>query len=161
MNPAQKLKEIGLEWPDFPHPPSYYYQQLYDDNSLATRQAEGLLFLTALPVTGGESYKLGRLGAELGLEEGYECARRAAVAALSEIEHALGNLDHVDYITQLTGFIATAPGFTDQPRVLNGASDVFAAIWGESGESTRAAIGCACLPGNNAVELALIVKLKS
>jgi hypothetical protein len=160
MNVSDRLKEMGLHWPDTSKPPSYYYQKLYGDKSLAAKRAGDLLFITALPLIGGETYKLGRIGADMSLGEGYECARRAAAAALYEMEHIIGGLDRIEFITQLIGFIASAPGFTDQPKTLNGASDVLVDVLGDKGEHSRAAIGCVCLPGNNAVELVLTVKVK-
>jgi len=160
MNLSERLKEIGIEWPELPHPPSYYYKQLYDDHSPSIARADDLLFVTALPLVGGEPHKSGRLGVEVSVEEGNECAQRAAVSALYEIEHAIGNLDDIECFVQMTGFVASVPGFSDQPKVMNGASDLFIAVLGERGKHSRASIGCASLPGNNPMALALIAKVK-
>jgi enamine deaminase RidA (YjgF/YER057c/UK114 family) len=159
MSLLYKLKEMGLNWPDEHNPPSYFYFTLYGDKSLSVRSAGELVFASGLPIICDKPLSLGRLGAELTLQEGYQCARRAAANALYEINLFIGDWRRIEYITQMTGFVASAPEFIDQPKVLNGASDVFIEVLGEKGEHSRAAIGCVSLPGNNPVQVSVIAKI--
>ncbi len=102
----------------------------------------------------------GRVGVELAVEQGYLAARKAAIYALAMARDAVGSLDQIDHVVQMTGFIASAPGFTDQPRVLNGATEVLVEILGEDGQHTRGAIGCVSLPGDAPVQLLLVLKVR-
>jgi len=101
----------------------------------------------------------GKLGDGVSLEQGVEAARRCALQALSALRAALGSLDLVRGIAQLSVFVASAPGFTDQPKVANGASDLLVEIFGEGGKHARAAVGVSELPLGVPVELALIAEL--
>jgi len=95
----------------------------------------------------------GVVGENLTLEQGYEAARYSVLTTLAAVKYALGDLDRVQQIVHLTGFVNSAPGFNDQPRVINGAADLLVEIYGDRGKPTRAAIGCRGLGGNACVEI--------
>jgi enamine deaminase RidA (YjgF/YER057c/UK114 family) len=105
----------------------------------------------------GRPYLTGVVGAELSIEQGYEAARYAALTSLAAIKYALGDLDRVQQAVQLIGFVNSAPGFGNQPRVINGATDLLVELYGERGKPTRAAIGCQGLAINHSVEIVLTV----
>ena len=109
------------------------------------------------PVRDGKPYLLGVVGGDLSLEQGYEAARYALLSSLAAIKYALGDLDRVEQAVQLTGFVNSAPGFHDQPRVINGATDLLVELYGERGKPTRAAIGCQGLALGHSVEVVLTV----
>ena len=102
----------------------------------------------------------GKVGRDCTLEEGYEAAKYAMVACLASIRSAIGDLDKVDRVIKLLGFINAPDGFTDSPRVLNGASDLLIQLYGDNGKHARSAIGIAALPGNAPVEVEIIVAIK-
>jgi enamine deaminase RidA (YjgF/YER057c/UK114 family) len=102
----------------------------------------------------------GLLGAGVSVEEGRAAARFAALSILAQAKAALGTLDRVAQILRVTGFVASAPGFYEQPAVINGASDVFVAALGDAGRHTRSAVGVASLPLNTCVEIDAILKIR-
>lgn len=101
----------------------------------------------------------GKLGAEVTLEQGQEAARRCVLQGLAALRAALGSLDRVKGIVRLDVFVASAPGFTDQPKVANGASDLLVEIFGEEGRHARAAVGAAELPAGASVEVAIVARV--
>ena len=102
----------------------------------------------------------GRLGESLGVEEGQEAARLCALNLLAQAKAACdGDLDRLARCLKLGGFVACAPGFTDHPKVVNGASDLIAEAMGEPGRHARFAVGCASLPLDAAVEVEAIFEL--
>ncbi len=105
----------------------------------------------------GKPYMTGILGEDLTVEQGYQAARQAALCNLGILKHAIGDLERVVQFVQLIGHINSGPGFTEQPRVLNGASDLFLEVFGDKAWSTRAAIGCRGIAVNHSVELILTV----
>jgi enamine deaminase RidA (YjgF/YER057c/UK114 family) len=109
------------------------------------------------PVRDGKPYLTGVVGADLSIEQGYEAARYAALSSLAAIKYALGDLDRVQQAVQLIGFVNSAPGFSQQPRVINGATDLLVELYGDRGKPTRAAIGCQGLAINHSVEVVLTV----
>jgi enamine deaminase RidA (YjgF/YER057c/UK114 family) len=108
-------------------------------------------------VKDGRPFRQGVVGASLSLAEGYEAARYALLPTLGVIQYALGDLDRVTQAVQMTGFVNSAPGFSDQPRVINGATDLLVELFGERGKPTRAAIGCQGLALGHSVEIVLTV----
>jgi enamine deaminase RidA (YjgF/YER057c/UK114 family) len=117
-----------------------------------------LLFLSGvLPSRDGQLIMTGKLGADLSVEQGMQAAKMAALNALAIVKGEVGSLDRVKRIVKMVGHIASAPGFTDQPQVLNGASDLFVQIFGEAGRHARVAVGAAELPRRAPVEIELIV----
>ena len=113
-----------------------------------------------LPLKEGKLIYEGKVGADLTLEQGYEAARVTALNALAQIKAAVGDLEKIAQIVRLEGFVNSAPGFTGQPKVLNGASEFLIEVFGERGRHTRYAVGTSELPLNAPVELALTVEIK-
>ncbi|MBI3325861.1 MAG: RidA family protein [Nitrospinae bacterium] len=119
---------------------------------------QNLLFLSGTtPIKDGQPFRPGVVGKDLTVAQGYEAARYAALTSLAAIKYALGDLDRVEQAVQLIGFVNSAPGFSDQPRVINGAADLLVELYGERGKPTRAAIGCQGLSTNHSVEIVLTV----
>jgi len=151
-SPIVILKELGLDLPEPPKPLGAYVPAV---------RVENLLFLSGmLPLIQGKLQCQGKLGKDLTVEQGYEAARTATLNALSVVRQEIGDLSRVVRIVRLTGHVASAPGFTQQPAVLNGASDLLLNIFGERGKHARVALGAAELPLSAPVELELIVALK-
>jgi enamine deaminase RidA (YjgF/YER057c/UK114 family) len=109
----------------------------------------------------GEPLKYsGKVGDTVTLEQAYEMARNCALNHLTKIKHALGDLDRVERIVKVTGYVNVAPGFRDMPKVINGESDLLIELWGERGLHTRAAVGVAALSTDAPVETEIIVQVK-
>lgn len=120
-----------------------------------------LLFISGkLPVDAGRVKFAGKLGRELTTEQGYEAARQCALHAIASAREVLGNLDRIVRVVKVTGFVNVAPGFTDVPKVINGASDLFVEIFNEKGKHARSAIGVSELPLNSGVEIEVIFEIK-
>jgi enamine deaminase RidA (YjgF/YER057c/UK114 family) len=102
----------------------------------------------------GERRYVGKLGAEIGLEDGKAAARLCGLNLLAQAKRALdGDLDRIVRVVRLGGFVNAVPGFTEQPQVVNGASDLMVEVFGEAGRHARAAVGVGSLPGGVAVEV--------
>lgn len=102
----------------------------------------------------------GKLGADLTVEQGMEAASACALNILAQANAALGDLNRIAQLVRITGFVNATPDFTDHPRVVNGASDLFVELLGDAGRHTRAAVGVSSLPANCAVEIDAIVRIK-
>jgi enamine deaminase RidA (YjgF/YER057c/UK114 family) len=94
------------------------------------------------------------------VQEGYDTARQVGLIMLAKVRNALGSLDHVKRIVKVFGMVNSPDGFGDQPRVINGFSDLMVEVFGENGKHTRSAVGMAGLPFNNAVEVEMIVEVE-
>jgi enamine deaminase RidA (YjgF/YER057c/UK114 family) len=152
MNIETKLKELGLPWPSPPKPAGNYQPWL---------QTGPLLFLSGqFPIENGERRFTGRVGAELTEEEGYAAARLAAVNVLAQLHAALGGLERLETLVRVEGHVASAPGWHNAPKVLDGASDLFAAVLGPRGRHTRAAFCPERLPWNLSVELVVTAAVR-
>lgn len=148
----EKLKRAGVVLPPAPTPLGAYVPAV---------RVERLLFLSGqLPLLDGKLLYTGKVGAKLTVEEGYQAARVAALNALAVVRRELGTLDLVERIVRVVGHVASAPGFSEQPKVLNGASEVLVEIFGEQGKHTRVALGAAELPLNSPVEIELLVQIR-
>ncbi len=151
MSYEQKLTELGFALPAPPKPVANYVPVV---------RVGDLLFLSGvLPSRDGQLIMTGKLGQNLSIEQGLEAARVAVLNGLSIIRQEAGSLDHVKRIVKMVGHIASAPGFTDQPQVLNGASDLLVSLFGDAGRHARVAVGAAELPRQAPVEIELIVEL--
>ncbi|OYT18631.1 MAG: hypothetical protein CCU26_15745 [Nitrospira sp. UW-LDO-01] len=151
MSYEAKLKELGVTLPDPPKPVANYVPVV---------RVGDLLFLSGvLPSRDGQLIMTGKLGGNLTIEQGIEASRVAVLNGLSIIRSAAGSLDLVKQIVKMVGHIASAPGFTDQPQVLNGASDLLVSVFGDAGRHARVAVGAAELPRQAPVEIELIVEL--
>ena len=146
-----KLKALHIELPMAPKPVANYVPVV---------RAGDLLFLSGvLPSRDGQLILTGKLGQGITVEQGMEAAKVAALNALAIVRGEVGSLDKVKRIVKMVGHIASAPGFTDQPQVLNGASDLLVQIFGETGKHARVAVGAAELPRQAPVEIELIVQV--
>lgn len=153
MSYENKLRELGLTLPAPPKPVANYVPAVRSGN---------LLFLSGvLPSREGQLVMTGKLGGNLTVEQGVEAARVAVLNGLSIVRSEAGLLDRVKRIVKMVGYIASAPDFTDQPQVLNGASDLLVSVFGEAGRHARVAVGAAELPRMAPVEIELIVELHS
>lgn len=151
MTIEEKMEELGLKLPPPPKPVANY---------LPAVRAGNLLFTSGvLPMKEDRLAFTGKLGSDLTVEQGQEAARLALLSALAVVKQELGSLDKVARVVKLTGHVASAPGFTQQPSVLNGASDLLVAIFENAGRHARVAVGAAELPLSSPVELELIVQI--
>jgi enamine deaminase RidA (YjgF/YER057c/UK114 family) len=151
MSIEDKIKNLDITLPDAPKPLGSYVPCV---------QAGNLLFLSgALPLKEGKLVKTGKLGEAISIEEAHECARQCVINALSVLKAHLGNLDKIKKCVKLNGYVASAPDFTDQPKVLNAASDLLFEIFGDSGRHARAAVGVAALPLNSPIEIDFIFEI--
>ena len=147
-----RLKELGLELPPTPRPLAEY---------VPAKLVGDLVFVSGQgPVKEGKVAYAGKVGADLALEEGYECARLCALNCLAAVKGVVGSLERVEEVVQLRGFVNSAPGFDRQPEVLNGASELMVKLFGEKGRHARAALGTCSLPRNIAVELEMVVRVR-
>ncbi len=129
-------------------------------NYVNIRQAGKILFLAGKGPRKPDGTNItGQVGTDLTIEEGYEAAKWAAVAQLSVLQDHLGDLNRVKQILKVTGMVNAAPGFGNQPEVVNGYSDTMVAVFGERGKHARAAVGMGSLPRNIAVEVDMIVEI--
>ncbi len=119
-----------------------------------------LLYISGqISKTGDGTVITGQLGAGLDVETGQEAAKACALNILAQAKAALGSLDRIQRLVKLTGFVSSAPGFGDQPKVVNGASDLMVAVLGDKGRHTRAAVGVSALPLGSAVEIDAIIEI--
>lgn len=147
-----KLKELGIELPQAPKPVAAYVPAV---------QAGGFVYTSGqITMVQGELKYKGKLGKDLAVEEGYRAARICALNALSAIRDVVGSLDNIEQIVKVVGFVNSAEGFTEQPKVINGASDLLKEIFGAAGQHARSAVGVNELPLDTAVEVEMIVKVK-
>jgi len=147
-----KLVELGITLPPAPKPVATYIPAV---------RAGDLLFLSGTgPFKDGRIAFAGKLGRDLTVEQGAEAARLALLNALAMVRQELGTLDRVVRIVRLTGHVASAEGFIQQPAVINGASDLLVQIFGEAGRHARLALGAAELPLNMCIELELILQVR-
>jgi enamine deaminase RidA (YjgF/YER057c/UK114 family) len=149
--PETRLLDLGIQLPDPPSPFGNYVEVLQTGN---------LLFLTGmLPVVGHKPKYLGRLGKELDAETGRDAARTAALSGLSALRAHLGSLNKVGRIIRIGVFMAATGDFVEQPRVADGASDLFRDVFGADGISVRLVMGVASLPLGMPIELEVIAEV--
>lgn len=102
----------------------------------------------------------GKVGSDLTLDEGYAAAKRVALILLASLKSEIGDLDRVRRVVKLLGMVNCTPDFTDQPKVINGASDLLVELYGDKGRHARSAVGMNALPSNIAVEIEMIVEIE-
>ncbi|ADG83103.1 endoribonuclease L-PSP [Thermincola ferriacetica] len=152
MSAEQRLQELGIVLPAAPVPVANYVPAVRTGN---------LLYVSGQAcVVDGEMKYTGKVGKELTLEQGYEAARIAAINTLAIVKQELGSLDRVKRVVKLLGFVASDLNFFEQPKVINGASDFFAEIFGDSGRHARSALGTNVLPFNTPVEIEVIFEIE-
>lgn len=152
VSPEQRLIELGLVLPTVPAAAGNYVP--------FTRSGNLVFTAGALCLVEGKLLHTGKVGTQVSLEQGYEAARACALQNLAVLRSACGgNLDRVKQFLTVNGFVNASPEFTDIPKVINGASDLFVAIFGEAGKHARTAVGAASLPLGSAVETQIVVEL--
>jgi len=148
-----RLQELGLTLHG-PHPPHEPLLAVVVHDGIARTSGQ-------LPRVDGQLTCLGVLGDDVTVEEGYEAAKVCALNALAVLKAELGSLDRIVRILTVTGFVASAPGFEQQPAVVDGASHVLHDVFGEAGRHTRSAVGVAALPRRGAVEIEVTAVVSS
>jgi enamine deaminase RidA (YjgF/YER057c/UK114 family) len=152
MSVEEKLTALGLTLPEAPQPAGAY---------LRARKTGNLLFVAGqLPLADGKIQYSGKVGSDLSLEEGYEAAKLCALNVLGIIKAELGSLEKIVQLVRVAGYVCSAEDFTDQPKVVNGASDLFNSVLGEAGGHARLAIGVISLPLGGAVEVEVIAEVR-
>ncbi len=157
MSYNSKFEAIAAQ-ENVPHPPSAVA------NYVATRQVGDLLFVSGqAPFQGKDIPKeyIGQLGGAISVETGQEASRITGLNLLYGVQDALGTLDNVDFIVAVDGMVNSTADFVNQPKVIDGCSDLMVEIFGDAGKHTRSAIGQVVLAFNICVEIKLIVKVKS
>ena len=142
----KKLASLGINLPTPAAPIANYVPFVRSGNTLVV---SGQLCFG----TDGNLVAKGQLGDGVSMDDGQKAARACAVNLLAQLKSALGDLDKVTRVVRLGGFINSAPGFTDGPKVMNGASDLMVEVFGEKGRHARSTVGVAALPANAAVEV--------
>ncbi len=148
----KKLKELGIELFPPAKPIANYVKSVRVGN---------LLFISGHgPAKADGSNITGKVGKDLTIEQGYEAAKLTAAGIISTLKAELGDLNKVKRIVKVNGWVNCNPDFTEQPKVVNGCSDLMVALFGEKGRHARAAMGVISLPGNIAVEIEMIVEVE-
>ncbi len=152
MSIAEKMKELGLELPRAPGPAANYVPYVLEGN---------LLFVAGQVPLGadGKLAYVGKVGRDMDEQQGYQSARLCALNALAQVNAAAGSLEKVRRIVSLRGFVNCTDDFTNQPEVINGASDLLVEIFGDKGRHARAAVGTNALPRNVTTEVEIVVAL--
>ncbi len=155
MEVEKKLVELGLSLPPSPAPVANYVPAVRSGN---------LLFVSghgpALVKDGKSEYIRGKLGRDLTVEQGYEAAKQVMLNILQSIKGVIGDLDKVRRIVKVLGFVNCTEDFPDQPKVINGASDLLVTLYGEQGRHARSAVGMQQLPFGIAVEIEMVVEIE-
>lgn len=153
MKIEAKINELGLALPSVAAPTANY---------LNWRITGNLLYISGQVPRGADGVlRVGKLGAGLTAEEGYQHSRLSALGILACAKEALGDLDRVERVVKLLGMVNSAPDFTDQPKVINGCSDLLVEVFGkEIGSHARSAVGLTSLPGGTSVEIEVIMQVK-
>lgn len=150
-NPEQRLKELGIALPSPPQPVANYVNGVRTGN---------LIFLAGKgPKRADGSEITGKIGQDVTIEQGYEGARLTAINQLSVLKTMLGDLRKVKRIVKVLGMVNCDPSFIDQPKVINGFSDLMVKVFGERGRHARAAVGMTSLPRGQCVEIELVVEV--
>ncbi|MFD5461466.1 RidA family protein [Kitasatospora sp. NPDC127059] len=147
------LAELGLTLPPVAAPVAAYVP--------AVRSGEFVFTSGQLPVVGGKLPSTGKVGAEVSPEEAKELAQTCALNALAAVKSVIGDLDRIEQVVKVVGFVASAPDFTGQPGVINGASELLGKVLGEAGVHARSAVGVAVLPLDAPVEVEIQVRVKN
>jgi enamine deaminase RidA (YjgF/YER057c/UK114 family) len=152
MRVEAKLHELGLELPPTPRPAANY---------VGAVQTGNLLFISGHgPTKDGKFIYLGKVGKDLSIEEGYEAARLVALNCLASAKSVIGDLDRITRVVKILGMVHCTEDFGDQPKVINGASDLLVQLFGDSGRHARSAVGMQALPFGMAVEIEMILEIE-
>jgi enamine deaminase RidA (YjgF/YER057c/UK114 family) len=149
MSAEERLQELGIDLPVPVQPIASYVRWVQTGN---------LLFISG---TGpGDETRPGKLGSTLSVEEGYAAAREVGLQILATAKAALGDLDRVTRVIKVLGMVNCTPDFADQPKVINGCSDLFVEVFGEAGRHTRSAVGFVALPNQIPVEIECTLEVR-
>jgi enamine deaminase RidA (YjgF/YER057c/UK114 family) len=152
MSIEERIKELGIELPAPPKPMGAYVPYV---------KAGALVYIAGEKATVNDELVFkGKVGKDLTLEEGYEAARIAGLNCLGSLKAAVGNLDTIERIVKVVGYVNSAKGFNKQPQVINGASELLLEIFGDRGKHARVAVGVNELPSDSPVEVEMIAHLK-
>ena len=152
MNPEEKLGSLELTLPTPPKPGGNY---------LTHRRVGSLLYFSGvISISSDGTEWLGQVGAERSFEDGYEAARVCALNVLATLKDITGSLDSIAQFVYLGGYVNAVPGYGKSPSVVNGATELFEAVYGEPGKHARAAVAVAGLPRNATVEIQVIIELR-
>lgn len=147
----ERLKDLNIELPEAPKPLAAY---------IPAKQAGQLIFTAGqLPMVNGELFLKGLLGQDVEIEDANKAARICTLNGLAAIKGLIGDLDKIKQIVRVVGYVASVPNFTQQPAVINGASELLLEIFGDKGKHARSAVGMAVLPLNASVEVELTVEV--
>lgn len=149
--PEQRLGELGLKLPEVVAPVAAYVP--------AVRTGRYVYTAGQVPMVDGKLPVTGKAGGEVGADQAKELARICALNALAAVVSVTGSLSAITRIVKVTGFVASAPGFTGQPQVVNGASELLLELFGDAGRHARSAVGVAELPLGATVEVELIAEV--
>lgn len=152
MTIEDRLNELGITL-ETPRPPQANYVSAVTTGNLVFLSGTG-------PYRPDGTVMTGKVGAEAALEDGYEAARLTMLSLLANLRAEIGSLDRVKRVVKLLGMVNCTPDFTRQPEVINGASDLLVAVFGERGRHARSAVGMAALPRNITVEIEMIVEIE-
>ena len=153
MTPEQRLAELGLELHAFSVPEGSPLRPVVVDGRRAYVSGQP-------PAKDGKIQYFGQVGEDVTVEDGYLAARQCGLNILGALKEELGELDRIERIVKVVGLVACAPGFKDQSKVVNGASELFVSLFGDAGRHARTAVGVAALPAGMAVEIEAIVSLR-
>ncbi len=155
MHAERKLEALGLSLPPIPQPVANYVPLVRTGNLLfVSGHGPGII------TDGKLSFIQGKLGKDLDVEQGYTAARQVMLNILQSMKQELGDLDKVKRVVKLLGFVNCTPDFPDQPKVINGASDLLVELFGERGRHARSAVGMQQLPFGVAVEIEIVVEVE-
>jgi enamine deaminase RidA (YjgF/YER057c/UK114 family) len=152
QSPAERLAALGLTLPPVVTPLAAYVPAVRSGNTVYTAGQ--------VPMADGQLLSAGKVGAEVGAAEAAVLARTCALNALAAAASVAGGVSAISRIVKVTGFVASAPDFTGQPQVVNGASELLLEIFGEAGRHARSAVGVAVLPLDAPVEIELVVEVR-
>lgn len=149
--PSQRLAELGITLPEVVKPLAAYVPATVSDRYVYTSGQ--------LPMRDGENIALGTVGAQVDTDTAYACARQCAINAIAAAASVAGGVDRLGRVVKVVGFVASAPDFTAQPAVINGASELLIEVFGDAGVHARSAVGVAALPLGVPVEVEMIFEV--
>jgi enamine deaminase RidA (YjgF/YER057c/UK114 family) len=152
MSPESKLHELGIALPPAPAGVGAYVPWVRTGNLV--------IMSGQLPWRDGKLAYVGKLTTEVSIEQGYDAAKICAINAIAQLQSAVGNLERIARIVRLEGFVHSAPGFHEHPKVLNGASELLLAVFGDRGRHARTALGINEMPLNAAVQIAVMAEVE-
>jgi enamine deaminase RidA (YjgF/YER057c/UK114 family) len=151
MSVTARLTELGIAIPEVVPPVAAYVPAVVTGRYVYTSGQ--------LPMRDGAMIAEGLVGSDVDPETAKECARQSAINALAAAQSVIGSLERVTRVVKVVGFVASAPGFTGQPAVINGASELLLDVFGEAGRHARSAVGVAALPINAPVEVEMVLEV--